>query len=202
MASLALKAAFLHVIDDHRWLAASGCAWNLVGANARNGVKEEAHRLLPNIDVAVLDSLLTHARSLVDFYTNRNSRRDDITLGLFGLSLDQALSVDLAKYKKPIEVHLLHLTNWRDFDFRTNSATGSLSALDRPNWNDEAGKIAGLVIGKALKQVSEQRPKGWPLAFKDLFQASRERYRNQLFAWPTNLAEKSDVEQFLTKLGL
>jgi len=33
MTTLELKAAFFHVIDDHRWLAASGCAWNLVGAN-------------------------------------------------------------------------------------------------------------------------------------------------------------------------
>jgi hypothetical protein len=202
MASLDLKAAFLHVVDDHRWLAASGCTWNLVGANTRNGVKEEAHRLLPNIDVAALDSLLTHARSLVDFYTKSQPRRDDTTLGLFNLLLDQSLSADLARYKKPIEVHLLHLTNWRDFDFRTRSSIGNPSAIDRPNWNDKATEIAELIIEKALKQVSEQGPTGWPVAFKALFQASRERYRNKLFGWPTNLAEKSDVEQFLTTLGL
>jgi hypothetical protein len=198
MASLDRKAAFLHIICDHRGLAASGCAWNLVGANAKNGVKDEANRLLPNIEVAILDSLLTHARSLVDFYTKSQPRRDDILLSLFGLSLDQSLSGDLTKYKRPIEVHLLHLTNWRDFDFRT----GNLLAIDRPNWNHEASKIAELIIEKALKQVSEQGPTGWPIAFKALFQASQQRYRNKLFDWPTNLGEKSDVEQFLATLGI
>jgi hypothetical protein len=196
------KAAFLHVIDAHRWLAASGCAWNLVGANAVNEMKDEAHRLLPNIDVAVLDSLLTHARSLIDFYTKSPPRRDDITLGDFNLSLDQSLSADLEKYKKPIEVHLLHLTNWRDLDFRTLHPTGSAATTARPNWNSEASKIAELTIEKALRKVSEQGTTGWPLAFKALFDASSERYRNKLFAWPIELTEKSDVEQFLTKLGL
>lgn len=201
MAPIDPKAAFLHVIDDHRWLAASGCSWNLVGANAARETKDEAHRLLPNIDVAVLDSLLTHARSLIDFYTKGAARRDDITLADFKLSLDQSLSAELAKYKKPIEVHLLHLTNWRDFDFRTLHSTGN-PATDRPNWNSEACKIAELIIEKALRYISEQRTTGWPLAFKALFEASRERYRNKSFAWPTNLAAKIDVEQFITRLGL
>ncbi len=201
MASLDPKEAFLHVVDDHRWLAVSGCSWNLVGTNASNETKEEAHRLLPNIDVALLDSLLTHARSLIDFYTKAQGGTD-ITLGNFNLSLDQPLSADLAKYKKPIEVHLLHLTNWRDLDFRTLHSTGSAATTDRPNWNGEASKIAELIIEKALRNVSERGTTGWPLAFKTLFEASSERYRNKLFAWPTDLAEKSDVEQFLTRLGL
>lgn len=200
MASLDPKAAFLHVVDDHRWLAVSGCSWNLVGANASNETKEEAHRLLPNIDVAVLDSLLTHARSLIDFYTKAQGGTD-ITLGNFNLSLDQPLSAELAKYKKPIEVHLLHLTNWRDLAFRTNPS-GSVATTTRPNWNSEASKIAELMIEKALRKVSEQGTTGWPLAFKALFEASSERYRNKLFAWPIDLAEKSDVEQFLTRLRL
>jgi hypothetical protein len=201
MTPLDARAAFLHVVDDHRWLAVSGCSWNLVGANAANETKDAAHRLLPNIDVAVLDSLLTHARSLIDFYTKAQGGTD-ITLGNFNLSLDQPLSADLAKYKKPIEVHLLHLTNWRDLDFRTLHSTDSAATTARPNWNSEASKIAELIIEKALRKVSEQGTTGWPLAFKALFEASSERYRNTLFAWPTDLAEKSDVEQLLTRLGL
>lgn len=195
------KAAFLHVINDHRWLAVSGCSWNLVGANAANETKEEAHRLLPNIDVAILDSLLSHARSLIDFYT-KAPRKNDITLGDFNLSLDQPLSADIAKYKKPIEVHLLHLTNWRDLAFRTQNPSGSAAITDRPNWDSEASKVAELILEKALRKVSEEGTTGWPLAFKVLFEASRERYRNKSFAWPIDLAEKSDVEQFLTRLGL
>ena len=74
--------------------------------------------------------------------------------------------------------------------------------IERPDWNDEANKIVELIIEKALKQVSERGATGWSLAFEALFHASQERYRNKLFAWPTNLAEKSDVEQFLITLGL
>jgi len=104
MAPIDPKAAFLHVVNDYRWLAASGCAWNLVGANAANEIKDVSHCLLPNIEVAILDSLLTHARSLIDFYTNSAPRKDDITLADFNLSLDQSVSAELAKYKRPIEV--------------------------------------------------------------------------------------------------
>ena len=202
MAPIDPKAAFLHVIDAHRWLATSRCSWNLVGATATSETRDEAHRLLPNIEVAILDSLLTRARSLIDFYTKSQPRSDDITLSDFNLSLDQSVSDELAKYKRPIEVHLLHLTNWRDLDFRTLHSTGSAPTTDRPNWNDEASKIAELIIDEALRKVSEQGTTGWPLAFKALFEASRERYRDKLFTWPTDLAEKSDVEQFLTRLGI
>jgi hypothetical protein len=202
MAPVDLKAAFLHVIDDHRWLAASGCSWNLVGANAANETKQEAHRLLPNIDVSILDSLLVHARSLVDFYTKRQPRRDDITLRGFGLALDPLLCADLTKYKKPIEIHLLHLTHWRDFDFRTQHSTGGAAMTDRPNWNSEANKIVELILEKALKNISEQGNAGWPLAFKALLEASKDRYHNKFSVWPSNLSEKSDVERYLKSLGL
>jgi hypothetical protein len=146
MVPLDPKAAFLHVINDHRWLAASGCSWNLVGAKAANKTKDKAHRLLPNVDVAILDSLLSHARSLIDFYTKAKGGTD-ITLGDFNnLTLDKHLADDLLKYKKPIEVHLLHLTSWRDPDFRTLHSTGSAARNYRPNWNNKASKIAELII--------------------------------------------------------
>jgi len=100
-----------------------------------------------------------------------------------------------------LKSHLLHLTNWRDFEFRTLHSTGN-GATYRPDWNSEASKIPELIIEKALRNVSEQGTTGWPLAFKPLFEASCQRYRNKFFAWPTDLAEKADVEQFLTRLGL
>jgi hypothetical protein len=202
MATLAPKDAFLHVIDDHRWLAASGCAWNLVGANATSEIKERAHRLLPNVDVAILDSLLAHARSLIDFYTNRRPRSDDITLRVFSLSLDPLLAAELATYKKPIQLHSLHLTHWRDYDFRMLRSARLAATGVRPDWNREARTIVELILEKALKNISEQGTTGWALAFKVLFTASTERYRNKSSVWPTDLSEKSDVAQFLTRLAL
>jgi hypothetical protein len=79
MTNLANKDAFPHVVDSHRWLAASGCAWNLVGPNATGAAKNDAHRLLPNIDVMVRDCLLLHARSLLNFYTDHTNRKRDCT---------------------------------------------------------------------------------------------------------------------------
>jgi hypothetical protein len=108
--------AFLHVINDHRWLAASGCSWNLLMANkGDNPVRTEADKLLPDVIVAVRDCVLLQARSLIDFYTKCHASDTDILLCDFhGLSIEPTLKDRLEKYKKPIEVHLLHLTAWRD----------------------------------------------------------------------------------------
>lgn len=200
MTTLDLKAAFFHVIDDHRWLATGGCAWNLAGANAENATKKEADQLLPNINVMILDSLLLHARSLIDFYTKcQPAGSTDILLCDFSISIDQKLSEKLAKFKKPIEVHLLHLTDWRDREYRDLHAINN-AQKDRPDWNHEAISIVNLVFD-ALKDVSEHGG-NWQPAFKDLYDSSTARFREKLYAWPTYLCEKSDVEQYLKGLGL
>lgn len=199
---LSSKAAFFHVIDPHRWLAASGCAWNLVGANAANGTKDEAHRLLPNIDVMVRDCLLVHARSLIKFYLNRKKDETDIVLSDFGVSVVQPICKQLEKYENPIEVHLLHLTDWRDYDSRMRHATGNYAKKYRPNWNKEVTNVVESVLENALRTVSEQGTTGWPVAFKRLYDASTARYRNKSYDWPPELGEKPDVEEFLGSLGL
>ena len=133
MTTLNRKAAFLHVIDDHRWLAASGCAWRLVGADAVNGTKTEADRLLPNIDVMIRDCLLLHARSLIKFYRNNGRKKTDILLGDFEISINPSLEVKLERYEKPIEVHLLHLTDWRDCEYRDLHSTDDGAKRFRPD---------------------------------------------------------------------
>jgi hypothetical protein len=200
MTTLDLKAAFFHVIDDHRWLAASGCAWNLAGPNSANGTKQEAHQLLPNIVVMILESLLLHARSLIDFYTKRQPPSTDILLCDFGLSIDRKLCGELAKYKNPIEVHLLHLTDWRDRDYRHSHAIGKDAKKARPDWNHDAILIVSLVFD-ALKDVSCQGSK-WQKPFRRLHDASTERYQNKSSDWPAELGEKSNVEVYLKSLGL
>lgn len=200
MTTLDLKAAFFHVINDHRWLAASGCAWNLVGPNAANGTRSEADQLLPNIIVMILDSLLLHGRSLIDFYTKREAGPTDIVLCDFGVSIDHGLCKRLAKYKKPIELHLLHLTDWRDLEYRNLNATGGSVNNRRPDWNEEAARIVEAIL-EALKCVSEQMSK-WQQPFRDLYNASTARYRDKVSVWPVTLCEKSDVDKYLTSLGL
>jgi hypothetical protein len=200
MTTLKLSEAFFHVIDAHRWLAASGCNWNLLGKNAASGTKESAHKLLPNIDVMVLDSLLLHARSLIDFYTMNGRSPTDIVLRDFGISIDPHLFDQLTKYKNSIEVHSLHLTDYRDLDYRTRHTSGKGATRGRPDWNDEAVLIVE-VIFKSLEYASEQKGR-WQTPFRELYKAAVERYRNLSYNWPTILGEKSAVYQYLDALGL
>ena len=101
------KAAFFHVIDQHRWLAASGCAWKIAGPNATETEKKEVRRLLPNIDVMIRDCLLFHARSLIKSYrdSKRKGTDTDIVLSDFGIpKIESAVEIELERYEHPIEV--------------------------------------------------------------------------------------------------
>jgi len=194
MTTLDPKTAFLHVIDAHRWLAASGCAWNIAGANAPKETKDQIHQLLPNIDVMIRDCLLVHARSLINFY-NSDGRKTDIFLRHFGITLDPTLAIALARYKNPIGVHLFHLTAWRDPSYRSSSST-----LFRPDWNADAIPIVELILD-ALKYVSQQSTR-WELPFQELYKALIARFQDKSSPWPQNLCGEANVSTYLTKLGL
>lgn len=200
MTTLGLRGAFFHVIDSHRWLAASGCAWNLVGPNAHGETKQKALELLPNVDVLARDGLLLDARSLVDFYTKNQKGSTDILLCDFGLSVNQTIYQQIEKFKRPIEVHLLHLTDWRDRVHRNLQATGSQGNVQRPDWDKEAIQIVHLILD-ALKCVAGQ-PGSWQIPFKDLHDASAARFQNKTYPWPINLSEQPDVEKYLASCGL
>ncbi len=199
MTTLDLKAAFFHLIDAHRWLAASGCAWNTVGPNASSETKKQTDKLLPNIIVMIRDCLLLHARSLINFYRSDGGKLD-ILLSDFRIPFDPALSAALEQYKNPIEVHLLHLTDWRDFDYRSRNTTGRGATRGRPDWNRDAIPIVSLIF-EALKYVSQQVGP-WQRPFRDLHDAMLTRYQDKTSLWPPNLCEKSDVDIYLAGLGL
>ena len=141
MTQLIRRSAFLHVIDGHRWFATSARTWNVVGPQASGAVKMESHRLLPNIDVTALDSVLMRARLLIKFYRNVSQRDNDILLRDFGLSLSDALNSSLARFEHPIEVHLLHLNDWRDPQYRSLNAFGTDSNRGRLDWNVETNSL-------------------------------------------------------------
>ena len=200
MTTLDRKAAFFHVIDAHRWLAVSGCAWNLLGAGAENATEKAADQLVPNISVMARDGLLVRARALIKFYRNIG-RKTDIILSDFGVpAINQSFDRALEDYEHSIEVHLLHITDWRDFDYRSLNVTGSGATRGRPDWDRDAVSIVALIF-ETLKWVSEQSV-AWQPPFKELYNASTARYRDKSHTWPANLREKSDVEQYLRSLGL
>jgi len=195
--SLDLGEAFVHVINEHRWLAASACSWNLVGPKAHSRLKTEAHDLLPNIDVAALDSVLLHARALIDFYSN-HGKPQDILLRNFGRSIAVGVEAALVLYKRPIEVHLLHITNWRDRGYRL--AYSQSAATLRPDWNQKTSRLVRL-LHSALRSAASA-PGDWRAPFKELYSASKNRCREKSFVWPKHLGESSDVLEYLDSLNL
>ena len=198
MATLDKKEAFVHVIDSHRWLAASGCAWNLIKPGGeQEGAFDEA---LPNIQVMVRDCLLLHSRSLINFYTDHTNRKrncKDILLRDYGISKPPNVEKDLGIYRYSIERHLLHLTSWRDASYRRTNAPKEETAV-RLNWNKKASTIAKKLVG-CLKWASKQNGP-WQEPFKKLYEASAARYRVKSYEWPKELGEK--LEQYLAGQNL
>jgi hypothetical protein len=60
---------FVHVVYEYRYFALAGRAWRLFGPSGSSEDQKEANKLLPGIGVLFQDSLLMHARLLIDFYT-------------------------------------------------------------------------------------------------------------------------------------
>lgn len=198
MPPLDLGEAFVHVVNEHRWLSASACSWKLIGPKAaRTPLKIKAHELVPNIDVMALDSVLLHARALIDFYTNIG-RSCDVLLKNFGLTIDTPIVSALSNFKRPIEVHALHITNWRDISYRI-AYSSDMSTL-RPDWNKETSKLV-TTLYKALRFVSNQGG-DWRIPFRELYKASRARYSDKSFVWPKHLGEKADIFHYLDGLNL
>jgi hypothetical protein len=163
----------------------------------KNPLSAQADELLPDVTVCVRDCVLLQARSLIDFYTKCHASDTDILLCSFdGLSIEPAFKNNLEKYKKPIEVHLLHLTAWRDRDYRQKHAT----TQHRPNWDEE---IAALIVSilDALKCASEKNSK-WQKPFTDLHGACLSRYQDKTFPWPAKLGEKAYVQRYLKMSGV
>ncbi|MGC2172048.1 MAG: hypothetical protein WA555_13565 [Candidatus Sulfotelmatobacter sp.] len=202
MTKLATKNAFFHVIDSHRWLAASGCAWNLVGPG---GLQKGAYdKQLPNIDVMIRDCILLHARSLIKFYTN-NGQNSDILLRDFDPNLTQWDSdQDLREYAKAIELHLLHLTAYRDDSFRANYPTKQNLPTARLDWDVRAVPLIEK-LHNCLKSVPVAVGGQWANAFTRLYDASIERYQNGSSQWPRELRELRElleVDNYLQGLGI
>jgi hypothetical protein len=167
----------------------------------KNDERTAADNLLPDVTVAVRDCALSQARSLIDFYTKCHARDTDILLCDFnGLSIEPALKDALEGYKQSIQVHLLHLTAWRDLDYRTKHATGKYANATRRDWDTELAQLAVSILA-ALKCASEKSSR-WSKPFTDLHAACLSRYQNKTFPWPPDLGEKLAVDQYLDRCGL
>lgn len=201
-----LKDAFLHLIYDYRYLATASYAWQTVGPAGTQENQNKANELIPEIGSLVQDSLLVHARSLIDFYTKTIRRDTDILLIDFHSTgytptISSTLAAQLGPYKNSIEVHVLHLTSWRDTAYRTtNFTTAAGLTRGRPNWNTDNQKLAQLLLD-SLEEISKVGGP-WQQPLTDLCSAATKRFANGKFDWPKDLTEKQDVITYLTSLGL
>ncbi|WP_433598753.1 hypothetical protein ACQPXH_24040 [Nocardia sp. CA-135953] len=195
------KDAFLHVIYDYRCLATAGYAWSVTGPAGAH--IKEANLLLPEVGTMIQDSIHVHARSLIDFYTKQAPWPTDVVLSRFSssISISAGRATYLESMKHPIEVHSLHLTEWRDVPYRTTNAnTRDGATRGRPQWATENTVLVDQLI-EALKEVSQQQSR-WQKPFAELYSAVVARLTDGSYDWPTNLGEKRDVENYLVGLGL
>jgi hypothetical protein len=157
---------------------------------------------VPGAGVLLQDSLLLHARALIEFYLPDNPFDTNIVHNDFGLPAPGAtIQSQLKRYRRPIEVHLGHLTAWRDVDYRQAHASTTYGReRQRSDWNIQNPKIVSLIFD-ALDEVS--RPNGsWSQPFRELHTASLAALKDPSTDWPTHLTEKMDVEQYVQGLGL
>jgi hypothetical protein len=201
--------AFLHVVNEHRWLATSACSLALM--QEQPAVRDRARDVLRNVDVAVSGATLLYARSLIEFYTKgspeakprtgRPRQPIDIVIEDFGTGIGDGTYWVLVRIKTSIDVHLLHLTAWRDVDYRSNPKNAlARPAAARLNWNREHPEIVGR-INDALAEAATLAT-DWTVPLEALHKAATERLNDQDFAWPANLTGKSAVFSFLDRSGL
>jgi len=147
--------AFLHVIYDHRYLAVAGYAWTQFGPGGMQERQEAINQFVSGVGALIQDSLLLHARALIEFYLPDHPRATDIVRNDFGLpEPSQTVQSQLGGYRRPIEVHLGHLTAWRDEAYRAaNALTPSGKQRQRPDWNlDNLAIVDGIV--RALDEAA------------------------------------------------
>jgi hypothetical protein len=163
-------------------------------------MQRQANAILPGIGIPIRDSLLVHARNLVDFYTSNSTQPTNILITDFGVPQPRA-AANLTRFKDPIAVHLHHITAWRDVAYRcAHFATPQGATRDRPDWGIETSAL----INEILASVGETADVAgrWQTPFVALRDACRQLVADPTIDWPTELGEKSDVDGYLTRLGL
>jgi hypothetical protein len=179
LAPITADRAFEHVADSYRWLAAAGRSWtDLVEHGLSRADLRRVDALVPNAAVAVRASLLTYARSLIEFYRPPSSNTSDIRADLFKIKVNQLPSVpQLMAFKDRIDKHLAHLTPVRD------PAHPDRFTHDRIA-DPQITPLVNLLVD-VLREVTEQQPGvshvDW---FKVVLDHVRQRLASRISTWP------------------
>jgi len=209
--------AFLHVIYEHRYLALAAGATERFGLPSSNPAAiGRANDLLPGIGVVLRDSLLLHARNLIEFYTHprraglhpatgKRVKRDayvsNILLVDFSIPIPPRSTCEaMQKYSAPISVHLGHLTAYRDTDFRAAAVNDYDKERYRPDWDIDTVPLVDSIF-TALAHAACS-PGAWSAAFRELGKACVPVRIDPTAGWPQYLGEKPEVEKWLQGLNL
>jgi hypothetical protein len=203
IAALSLEKSFLHLVYDYRYLALAAYAWRSYGYGADDTAEKAINSLIPGVGVLLQDSLLLHARSLIDFYTKGATDDTDILLEDFGFRpISATHRAKLKRYKPSIELHLLHLTAYRDKDYRrshTTTARHGNPSSGRIVWNRSNKNVVTELL-ECLRVTAGQRGNAWSRPFSDLYNAASKELAAP-GAWPAELANAGDVKKYLRSLG-
>jgi hypothetical protein len=123
----------------------------------------------------------------------------DILLKNFDfLPVSDELRDDLKAYKVPIEVHVLHVTMWRDTDYRDRAP--DRERVQRFDWNIDNSEIVDLLF-RALDEVSKPEST-WAEPFRYLYKSAKLLLESETVDWPADLNGEPGVTAYLKKLGL
>jgi hypothetical protein len=193
--------AFVHVIYEHRYFCLASFAWQNIGDPlARGELSRATNEPVPGVGVLIQDSLLLHGRNLIDFYTKANTDPTDIVVTDFGL-VQPTAKLQLEEFRDPIAAHLMHLTNWRDVDYRAaHAGTRRGQTRDRPDWNIENARLIAAVL-EVLDEMTTQIS-DWQTPFCALRDACRAIIADPTVDWPPHLGDKDCVDDYLRGLNL
>jgi len=185
--------AFLHLIYDYRYFSIAAYEWNKITSSGH---------VLQDKDALVQDALLLHARSLISFYLpSSRSSSTDIVYSDFGLRpLAASRARKLGRYKPSIDVHLMHLTAYRDYAYRRRHISNpSVAERQRPNWN----RHNAIIIKELLEvlRISAKSAGQWRPPLEELHAACEARLQAQM-SWPAQLGEASQVRRYIRQLQI
>ncbi|MBN4056118.1 hypothetical protein JYT20_00180 [Rhodothermus sp. AH-315-K08] len=83
--------AFLHVVLRDRYFSVACFAWDSFGPGGDGGAQMRLNQAVPGVGVLIKDSLLLHARTLMEFYVSDSPRPPPISFSPTFLQTRQLL---------------------------------------------------------------------------------------------------------------
>ncbi len=182
------RAAFVHVIAVFRAFATALGASEQLGLptsdETRSGrINDEYVR---EFGIMARDSLLMNGRNAVMFLTHKRGKKKvwatDVLLEDFGLAVPPAVAA-LDKFERPISVHVVHITAWRDPDYRATHVNEETCWV---NWDHDTTAFGDAVLGALNELGKTESP--WSPLFAKLHTACEARRADPTCHWPDELA--------------